>query len=142
MEEHERPMGQGLDHILTSVQQYEALNINEKATPLLPAADDKLLSGEAGHIYRKRTGHRALTVEDCENIILALGTDQEKDIVTGFNRAQQALSERLTRTKSILKITDEAQLNYGLYKRRRDNPGLWTPDEIKRVVEVLKKHHL
>ncbi len=137
MEEQDFPLEWTRDHLLVAAQRY--ITVLEKAKTLLPAAEDRLLSGSAGTVYLKKMGHRPLSGEDSERLIQTLGTDDDKRALISFSQAQQILSERLSKTKGIQFIMEQAGVPYLKQRRRLSKPELWKPHEMIQVVEVLKR---
>ena len=128
------------DHLLAAANQY--IPVAERAKELLGQADDSLLSGSAGTVYLKKMGHRPLSAEDSEKLILTLGSKEDQAALTAFSQAQQALSRRLQRTKGIGFIMEQAGIPYMQLRRRIAKPDLWKPEQVIEVIEVLKKLNL
>jgi hypothetical protein len=140
MEEQDLPLEWTRDHLLTAAKRYIALQ--DKARELLPMADDSLLSGTPGTVYLKKMNHRPLSGEDSDKIIRALGSDEDKIALATFTQAQQALSERLKKTKGIGLIMEQAAVPYLKQRRRIANPAMWKAEEMISVVETLKRLQL
>ena len=140
MEEQDLPLEFTRDHLIDAAKQYTA--VLEKIRQLVPDADDSLLSGSAGTIYLKKMNHRPLSGEDNERIIQALGSDEDKQALITFHQAQQALSNRLKKTKGIGLIMEQANVPYLKQRRRAAKPEMWKPEEMIQVVEVLKQLQL
>lgn len=137
MEEQDMPLELTRDHLLAAANQY--IPVAEKAKELLSQADDSLLSGSAGTVYLKKMGHRPLSGEDSEKLIQTLGSKEDQAALKLFNQAQQALSQRLQRTKGIGAIMEQAGIPYMQLRRRIAKPDLWKPEQMTEVIEVLKK---
>lgn len=120
--------------------QYEA--ILEKARQLLPNADQSLLAGTAGTVYLKQKGHRPLSEEDTENIIRALGTEEDKSVLTRFSHARVYLSTRLKKAKWIGLISEQTAIPYLKVRRRIAKPELWTSEEMVLLADVLQRLQL
>lgn len=132
-----------LDEIKDIAVQYQGLT--EHAHTLLEQGqvEDRLLTGSNSHKYLKVKGHRALTKEDIESIINALGTEAERKAIPVFSQAQIDLTERLKNTQHIGLIMQQADINYNSqYYKRVTRPDLWKPEQIIRVIEVLQRLRL
>jgi thymidylate synthase len=140
MEEQELPLTQTRDHLIKVATQYS--EVLKKAKELLPNIDDKLLAGSAGTVYLKKKGHRALSSDDSENIIRALGSDEDKKALIDFAQAQQSLTDRLKKTKNIGAVMEQAGIHYLKQYRRLSKPELWKAEQIIQVVEALKQMDL
>ncbi|MDB5243660.1 MAG: hypothetical protein JWP57_4285 [Spirosoma sp.] len=111
-----------------------------KVDELKGEAEERLFSGSPGSIYLKRLGHRSLTVEEKEGIIEAKGTEEDKQSIISFREAQINLNNRLKPLSQFISLVhDQAGLPRGTYYRRLKRPGLWTADEIIRVLDVLAR---
>lgn len=140
MEEQDLPLALTRNQLIKAATQY--IDVLKKAKDLLPNVDDKLLAGSAGTIYLKKKGHRPLSSEDSETIIKSLGTDEDRTALAEFAQAQQSLSERLKKTKGIVAVMELAGIPYLQHQRRISKPELWKPEQILKVVEVLKQMDL
>lgn len=137
MEEQDLPLALSDEQIKAAAFRYNAVLL--KAIELLPSADPSLLAGTAGTTYLKQKGHRPLSGEDSENIIRALGTEEEKETISRFNQAQQVMSKRLNKNKWIGLIIEQSGLPYLKARRRIAKPELWKADEMIQIVDVLKR---
>lgn len=140
MEEQDMPLEWTRDHLLAAANRY--IPVVEKAKELLGQADDSLLSGSAGTVYLKKMGHRPLSGEDSEKLIQTLGSEEDQAVLTTYSQAQEALSQRLQRTKGIGAIMEQAGIAYMQLRRRIAKPELWKPEQMIEVIEVLKKLNL
>lgn len=134
------PFGDTEEQILTAAQNY--LVLLDKAAELVSQAPDKLLAGSASTVYLKKLGHRALTADDTAAVLTALGTDQDRQLLAEFRRAQDALSERLQHTKNIGLVLKQAKVPYDQMYKRAKRTDLWKPDQMIAIVEVLRRLQL
>jgi hypothetical protein len=135
--EVDMPFGAAEEQIRTAATHY--LTLCEKAVALAGEAPDKLLSGGSSSVYLKKLGHRPLTAEDVAALINALGTDADKDGLTQFKQAQDALTERLQRTKNIGLVLGQAGVPYDQFYKRTKRTDLWKPEQMTAIVEVLRR---
>jgi hypothetical protein len=123
--------------IVLAAQQYMA--VQAKIKDLLARAEDRHISGSPGTIYLKRLGHRPLSTTDFDNIVNALGSDEDKKALIDFAVAQEALQERLKATKAIGLVLEQAEITRDLYYNRAKRADLWKPEEVLKVMEVLDR---
>lgn len=125
------------DQILVAAKRYQ--ETISKAPGLLEKAGDELISGSAQTIYLKRMGHRALSSEDVEKIMNALGSEADKRAMVLFEAAQHALTKRMKAAKAKGIILDQANISLPEWRRRVENPLLWKTSQVEKVIEVLKR---
>lgn len=128
------------DKILSVTHRYIALQGRERE--LLDRAEDRHISGSPKTIYLKRLGHRALSLEDFESIVKAVGSPEDKQTLVDFRETQQQLQERLNNTRSIGLVLEQADVQRNLFYKRVTRFDLWKPEEILRVMEVVKRIQL
>lgn len=137
MEGNEAKGGISDDQILAAAKRFqEAVS---KVAGLLDKAGDDLISGSPQTIYLKRMGHRALSSEDVEKIIKTVGSDADKRAFVLFEAAQHALTKRMKTAKAKGIILAQAKISLPEWRRRVENPLLWKPEQIEKIVEVLKR---
>ena len=123
--------------ILAAAQRY--IELQSKTSELLTNAEDRLLSGSPRTVYQKRKGHRSLTSADFENLVRAKGTQEDKEALADFLKAQINIRDRLSTTKIIGIILDQAGMTKDLYYNREKQPTLWKPEEVIKVMSVLDR---
>lgn len=111
----------------------------QKADQLKVEAEDRLLAGTAGTIYLKKKGHRPLSVTDVEQIIRAMGNEEDNQSLTDFTQAQINLSQRLQGAKNIGLILEQAGITYMNYYKRLSQPELWKAEQMIAIVDVLDR---
>lgn len=134
------PFGATEEQIINAAKNY--LTTLEKTGELVSQATDDLFSGSPATIYLKKLGHRPLTAEDYQNLINALGSEQDKQILHDFHQAQQAITHRLQRTKSIGLVLKQAKIPYQQAYARFRRSDLWKPEQMIQIVEVLQRLQL
>ena len=125
------------ERILDATKRFMA--VQGKIPELLSRTEDRHFSGSPGTIYLKRLGHRALTQSDFENVVNALGTQEDKLSLVDFSLAQQELTDRMKTVKVIGLILEQADMTRDLYYNRLKKPDLWKPEEVVKVIEVLDR---
>ncbi|AUD05348.1 hypothetical protein [Spirosoma pollinicola] len=123
---------------------YSALEkqAEEQAKSWLLEVDLRHLSGSKESAYLKKMGHRPLTKEDLINLVLLFGSEEQKQLVKAFEKAQIDLSARLSKTANlglVLKQAGEKGINYNTYYNRAKTPGLWRSDEVIDVMTALER---
>ncbi|GAA4419291.1 hypothetical protein GCM10023187_53460 [Nibrella viscosa] len=126
--------------IVEAAQKY--LTLQKKANELASSASDELLSGSSGSVYLKRMGHRSLTTEDIERIINTLGSEQDREFLQAFQRAQESLNLRLVKTNYLRLVLEQAGIPQDSYYSRRKRPDLWKPEQMITLIEVLQRLRL
>lgn len=112
----------------------------QEVNQLKADAEDRHLSGSPGTIYLKKMGHRALTVDDINQLIEAKGSDEQRAARIAFVEAQESLSRRLKPlSQNIRMILEQAEIPYPQYYKRLTQPDLWKPEQMLRVIEVLDR---
>jgi len=139
-DEDSMSFGETEEQILTAAQHY--LTLLDKAAELVEEAPDDLLAGSAGTVYQKKLGLRALTAEDTSAILTALGTDEDRQMLDEFRKAQETMGKRLQNTKRIGLVLKQAKVPYDQMYKRKDRPDLWKPDQMIAIVEVLRQLQL
>lgn len=134
------PFGATEEQIIDAAKNY--LATLEKTGELVSQAPDDLFSGSPATIYLKKLGHRPLTAEDYQNLINALGSEQDKQILHDFQQAQQAITHRLQHTKSIGLVLRQAKIPYQQAYARFSRSDLWKPEQMIQIVEVLQRLQL
>lgn len=137
---HYMPFGAAEEQIIDAAKNYST--VLHKASELVTQAPDELLSGSPATIYLKKLGHRPLTSEDLTNVINALGSADDKQIVLDFQQAQLELSQRLQQTKNIGLVLKQANIPYQQAYARFSRSDLWKPDQIIQIMEVLRRLQL
>ncbi len=132
--------GETEEQILTAAQHY--LTLLDKAAELVEEAPDDLLAGSAGTVYQKKLGLRSLTAEDTSAILTALGTDEDRQMLNEFRKAQETMGKRLQNTKRIGLVLKQAKVPYDQMYKRKDRPDLWKPDQMIAIVELLRQLQL
>jgi hypothetical protein len=132
--------GENDDKILADTHRYLALK--GRQSELLEQAEDRHISGSPGTVYLKRLGHRALSSEDFESIVNAVGSPEDKQTLVDFRTAQQRLQERLNNTRSIGLVLEQADIQRNLFYKRVERYDLWKPEEVVRIMEVVKRIQL
>ncbi|MFD1140823.1 hypothetical protein ACFQ4C_06875 [Larkinella insperata] len=129
------------DSIRNTAQQYE--RAVKRAKSLLAGVDKEtaatIIAGTPRYVYMKQLGHKALTPEDVSAIINALGTEEEKQVITAFPQAQKALNDRLKTTPIIGTVYKQAKLTSNQYYQRQDVSERWTPEQMIAVIDVLDR---
>ncbi|QJD81546.1 hypothetical protein [Spirosoma rhododendri] len=123
--------------ILNAAQRYIALQ--QKTPALLDLAEDRQLSGKPGTVYLKKLGHKPLTAKDFENVVIAHGSTDDKQIIQNFVKAQIDLRERLGDTRSIGLVLEQAEMTRDLFYYRVKHPEKWKAEEMIKVIEVLDR---
>lgn len=123
--------------IIRKAKQYEALR--EQANGWLPDAEDRFIAGSKETKYLKKLGHRALSKADVETLVRGLGNDEQKELITAFERAQAGLSKRLASISNLGLVLNQAEINYNTYYLRTARPELWKTDEMIAVMTVLER---
>lgn len=113
-----------------------------KAREWVSQADDELLTGSPQTAYLKRMGHRALSLQDIEQLVIKFGSKTNQQIIKAFHQAQQQLVDRLNNTKAINLVMKQANVSYSQYYQRQKNPTLWTAEQVIRVATVLDRPKL
>ncbi|MDB5240564.1 MAG: hypothetical protein JWP57_1189 [Spirosoma sp.] len=113
-----------------------------KAREWVSQADDELLTGSPQTAYLKRMGHRALSLQDIEQLVIKFGNKTNQQIIKSFHQAQQQLVDRLSNTKAINLVMKQANVSYSQYYQRQKSPTLWSADQIINVVAVLERTQL
>src|ERR671933_522129 len=131
------PFGALEEQILQAAKNYIA--VLEKADELVSKAPDQILSGSSSTIYLKKLGHRPLKIEDSEAVINALGSDEDKLVISEFHQAQQGISQRLQNTKNIGLVLKQAKVPYDQMYKRLTRTDLWKPEQIVQIMEVLQR---
>lgn len=134
------PFGALEEQILQAAKNYIA--VLEKADELVSKAPDQILSGSSSTIYLKKLGHRPLKIEDSEAVINALGSDEDKLVISEFHQAQQGISQRLQNTKNIGLVLKQAKVPYDQMYKRLTRTDLWKPEQIVQIMEVLQRLQL
>ena len=134
------PFGALEEQILQAAKNYIA--VLEKADELVSKAPDQILSGSSSTIYLKNLGHRPLKIEDSEAVINALGSDEDKLVISEFHQAQQGISQRLQNTKNIGLVLKQAKVPYDQMYKRLTRTDLWKPEQIVQIMEVLQRLQL
>ncbi|GAB2547299.1 hypothetical protein [Spirosoma aerophilum] len=127
-----------IDAVISSATQ-RYIAVQGKTKELLDRGEDRLLSGSPGTVYLKKLGHRALSTDDFENLIQALGTQEDKQALIDFAQAQLDLQERLKSTKVIGLVLEQAGITRDLLYKRAKRPDLWKPEEVVKIMEVLDR---
>lgn len=139
-DEDSMSFGETEEQILTAAQHY--LTLLDKAAELVEEAPDDLLAGSAGTVYQKKLGLRSLTAEDTSAILTALGTDEDRQMLNEFRKAQETMGKRLQNTKRIGLVLKQAKVPYDQMYKRKDRPDLWKPDQMIAIVELLRQLQL
>ncbi len=126
--------------ILEATHQYMA--VQAKSSELIARAEDRHFSGSPGTIYLKRLGHRALSTADFDNIVNALGSEDDKKALTNFLQAQKDLQERLKTTRAIGLVLEQSDITRDLLYKRAKRPDLWKPEEIIKIMDALERMRL
>ena len=134
------PFGADEEQILEAARKY--LTVLEKANGLVSQVKDDLISGSPSTVYLKKLGHRPLTSADSESIIHALGTEEDKQILTDFRQAQEAISQRLQNTKNIGLLLKQSKIPYDQHYKRVKRTDLWKPEQMIQLLEVIKRLQL
>ncbi|AUD06723.1 hypothetical protein [Spirosoma pollinicola] len=134
------PFGAVEEQIIDAAKNYST--VLHKATELVSQATDDLFSGTPATIYLKKMGHRQLTSEELKNIITALGSAEDKQIVQDFQQAQLELSQRLQNTKNIGLLLKQAKIPYQQAYARFSRSDLWKPEQMIQIMEVLRRLQL
>lgn len=123
--------------IMRQASQYEALR--EQANGWLPDAEDRFIAGSKETKYLKKLGHRTLSKADVETLVRALGNDEQKELITAFERAQAGLSKRLAAISNLGLVLNQAGVNYNTYYLRLARPELWKADEMIAIMAVVER---
>lgn len=111
-----------------------------RADELKASAEDRLFAGSPGTIYLKKLGHRPLSTADINQIIGALGTEEEKQSLVDFTRAQELLSQRLKPISQYIRLVlEQAEVPYPQYYKRLDQPELWKAEQMIAIIDVLTR---
>jgi hypothetical protein len=131
------PFGAIEEQILQAATDY--LAVLDKANELVSQANDDLISGSASTVYLKKLGHRPLKTEDSEAIINALGSEEDRQAVINFKKAQESISERLQNTKNIGLVLKQAKIPYDQVYKRAKRTDLWKPEQMIQIIEVIRR---
>lgn len=124
--------------IRTAAERY--IKTKQKADELKADAEDRLFAGSAGTVYLKKLGHRPLSTPDVNQLIGAMGDEEDKQSLTDFADAQQKLSQRLKPlSQHIGLILEQAEVPYFQYRRRLEQVDLWKPEQMIAIVDVLDR---
>lgn len=120
----------------------EFTQLLETAKQLAPTAESRLITGARSTVFMKKKGQRELSEEDIQNLIGRYGDEHQKQLFDLFPEVQKALTARLQETKYIGLILEQADIPYPQYFTRIERPDLWKPDQILRIIDVLKRLQL
>ncbi|UHG94710.1 hypothetical protein [Spirosoma oryzicola] len=123
--------------IMVAAQHY--IEVQNKTSDFLSRVEDRHLSGSPGTVYLKKLGHRPLSAKDFDSIVNAVGSQEDKQAVSNFGKAQLDLAERLKSTKIIGVILEQAEITRDLYYNRAKQPHLWKAEEVIKVMNVLDR---
>ena len=126
--------------ILAATLRYQ--QVQSKTKDYLSRAEDRLLSGTPGTVYLKKLGHRPLSTTDFENLVNALGSQEDKQALVEYKDAQEALRDRLRTTKAIGLVLEQSDITRDLLYKRAKRPDLWKAEEVIKIMNVLDRLHV